>query len=208
MLSFLKRDSTLMIALDWLAQLVLINLHWLSISGVFWLLLAVQVFLTVPQAVLISPLAAVAAFALLLPATAAMFQDIHAWQDKEPLRWRIFWQNWRAALRTHWRFNLLGAAVMTILPLYWRLLANIVFARALILGILVTVLAATLNLWVRGWHTPMRDWAIGRSLLSAAAVLVILGLTFQLKWGFVFLLMGGSLSALVSYYLLERRNPA
>ena len=54
----------------------------------------------------------------------------------------------------------------------------------------------------------MRDWAIGRSLLSAAAVLVILGLTFQLKWGFVFLLMGGSLSALVSYYLLERRNPA
>lgn len=93
MLSFLKRDSTLMIALDWLAQLVLINLHWLSISGVFWLLLAVQVFLTVPQAVLISPLAAAAAFALLLPATAAMFQDIHAWQDKEPLRWRIFWQN-------------------------------------------------------------------------------------------------------------------
>ena len=157
MLSFLKRDSTLMIALDWLAQLVLINLHWLSISGVFWLLLAVQVFLTVPQAVLISPLA---------------------------------------------------AAVMTILPLSWRLLGNIVFARALILGILVTVLAATLNLWVRGWHTPMRDWAIGRSLLSAAAVLVILGLTFQLKWGLVFLLMGGSLSALVGHYLLERRNPA
>lgn len=44
---FLKRDSTLMVTLAWLSQLVLVNVHWLSVSGLFWLLLAVQSMLTV-----------------------------------------------------------------------------------------------------------------------------------------------------------------
>ena len=200
---FLKRDSTLMVTLAWLAQLVLVNVHWLSVSGLFWLLLAVQSMLTVPQMIVLSPLLAAAAFSLLLPASAAMFQDVHAWQEIKPLRWRSFVKNWWQELREHAALNALGALVLTIAILYWRLFSQAVFARALILGILATVLASALNRWARGQATATNRWHIGRGLLSAIVVLVVLGLTFQLQWGFVFLLMGGSVCATVSCYLLK-----